>query len=154
MLLSPYRVLPFLGPAPVQDKSLVPGHSPCCPSHAHGPSWVSVSLAPLAFCPDHAAAPSRAKLPVSLGATEATYRPHGSLTPMLQWALGCGDGDSPPGAGFGVFGVPLCCVPRCLCQEQGWGWTQQQPAPGRKVCKESTEHRLPGVSEGKFMHRL
>lgn len=31
---------------------------------------------------------------------------------------------------------------------------KKYPVQGMKVCKESTEHRLPVVSKGKFMHRL
>jgi hypothetical protein len=31
---------------------------------------------------------------------------------------------------------------------------KKYPAHGLKVCKESTEHRLPIESKGKFMHRL
>lgn len=50
-----------------------------------------------------------------------------------------------------------------LLVQRDWDWPggrkksggiKKYPAHGWKVCKESTEHRLPIVSKGKFMHRL
>lgn len=70
----------------------------------------------------------------------------------LQQGPGCGEGDALPGAALEKFGVPF--VLRAKVAVPGRDRTEQQLALGRKVCKESTEHRLPGVSEGKFMHRL
>ena len=129
--------------------------------------------------PDSASAPSQAKLPLSLGATEATYGPHRRLRAHLPCAprprrlaspVPCnrhrGVERAMPAQepGSGCWGAPQAARAPPLPHpgapvlgrgwEQGRGRTERYPAPGRKVCKESTEHRLPGVSEGKFMHRL
>lgn len=109
---------------------------------------------------------SRAKVPFFLGAAEATYGPHGTFglpvphDPSDSLSLHPATGDALAAAQFGAFGAPpgsRSPLPPPVpgpAWEQGWGWAERFPAPGRKVCKESTAHRLPGVSEGKFMHRL
>lgn len=162
------------GRALLQDKGLVG----CCPFAAALSSALqpipcprtilapSVSFPPWHFTqhPGSAGAPSHAELPMSLGATEATYGPHGAPPPCAPWlagppaGTGLRRGRCPPGSRVrGVRGL-LVLHPKVPVPGKGWdqrqGWTEQQLALGRKVCKESTEHRLPGVSEGKFMHRL
>lgn len=89
---------------------------------------------------------------VTEGDTENTPGLHRYLWPPQRPATGVkGAGIGvPPGAGLRHSGSPQVGGPPHRVPSEGGS----RDGAAWKVCKESTEHRLAGVSEGKFMHRL